>query len=67
MPDHDPTDHDANVQEVDLAGLQPSIQAFAPLSERQGLFVHSFQCMACLSSAWPAPYRSRSSPGGPTV
>lgn len=32
---------------MDPAHLEPSIQSFAPLSERQGLFIHTFQCMAC--------------------
>ena len=47
MPDPDPTELDATLQEVDPASLQPSIQTFAPLSERQGLFIHTFKCMAC--------------------
>ena len=46
------------IEEVDPADLQPSIQSFAPFSERQGLFVHTFQCEACslefaIFSWWP--------------
>ena len=47
MPEHDHGEFDATAQEVDPADLQPSVTSFAPLSERQGLFIHSFQCMAC--------------------
>ena len=49
---------ESRIEHVDPADVQPSIQSFAPLSERQGLFIHTFQCMACslefaLFSWWP--------------
>ena len=45
-------------EDVDPAELQPTIKSFAPYLERQGLYIHSFQCMACslefaLFSWWP--------------
>ena len=47
MPEQDHGEFDATVQEVDPAHLLPSVTFFAPLAERQGLFIHTFQCMAC--------------------
>ena len=38
---------ESRIEDIDPAEVQPSIQSFAPLSERQGLFIHTFQCMAC--------------------
>ena len=62
MPEHDHGEFHATVQEVDPADLQPSVTAFAPLLERQGLFIHTFQCLACslefaLFSWWPDRHR----------
>lgn len=44
--------------EVDPATLTTCVKSFAPLSERQGLFIHSFKCLDCslefaLFSWWP--------------
>lgn len=49
---------ESRIEDVDPASLQPSIQSFAPFSERQGLFIHTFRCMACslefaIFSWWP--------------
>lgn len=48
----------AGIEEFDPGDVQPSVQTFAPLEERQGLFIHTFKCMACslefaLFSWWP--------------
>lgn len=43
----DDADFESRIEHVDPAEVQPSIQSFAPLTERQGLFIHTFQCMAC--------------------
>ena len=47
MPQHDHGEFDATVHEVDPTQVQPSVMSFAPLAERQGLFIHTFQCMEC--------------------
>ena len=36
-----------SIEEIDPATIQPSMQSFAPFSERQGLFIHTFKCEAC--------------------
>lgn len=51
-------DFEAEVFEVDPAGLLPSVAAFASMEERQGVFIHSFKCLHCslefaLFSWWP--------------
>jgi hypothetical protein len=38
--------------------VTPSVQSFAPYSQRQGLFIHTFKCEACslefaIFSWWP--------------
>ena len=50
--------YETSLEEIDPATVQPSIQSFAPYLERQGLFIHTFQCMACslefaIFSWWP--------------
>jgi hypothetical protein len=50
--------YETSLEEIDPATVQPSIQSFAPYMERQGLFIHTFQCMACslefaIFSWWP--------------
>ena len=54
----DDTGFESRIEDIGPAKVQPSIQSFAPLSERQGLFIHTFQCMACslefaIFSWWP--------------
>lgn len=46
------------IVEVDPATLTTCVRSFAPLSERQGLFIHSFKCLDCslefaIFSWWP--------------
>lgn len=46
------------IVEVDPTTLTASVKSFAPLSERQGVFIHSFKCLECslefaLFSWWP--------------
>ena len=46
------------IVDVNPESLQPSITSFAPFVQRQGLFIHTFQCMACslefaIFSWWP--------------
>jgi len=58
MTDHDHNTTEAPIVHVDPAELRPSVSSFAPFSQRQGLFIHSFQCMSCslefaLFSWWP--------------
>jgi len=50
--------YETSLEEIDPATVQPSIQSFAPYLERQGLFIHTFQCQACslefaIFSWWP--------------
>lgn len=50
--------YETSLEEIDPSTVHPSIESFAPYSERQGLFIHSFQCMACslefaIFSWWP--------------
>ena len=50
--------YEGSLEEIDPATVQPSIQAFAPYSARQGLFIHTFKCEACslefaIFSWWP--------------
>lgn len=40
-------DFEAEVVEVDPADLLPSVSSFAPMEERQGVFIHSFKCLDC--------------------
>lgn len=35
------------ITDMDPAELKPSVTNFAPLAERQGVFVHSFKCLDC--------------------
>lgn len=37
---------DHRVKDVDANGVQPTIKSVAPHLERQGLYIHSFQCVA---------------------
>lgn len=58
MPEIDSNDFESRIEEVDPSELTPTIQSFAPYLKRQGLYIHSFQCMACslefaLFSWWP--------------
>lgn len=51
-------DCEDEVVDVDPAALLPSVSSFAPMEDRQGLFIHTFQCMSCslefaLFSWWP--------------
>lgn len=46
------------IAEVDPATLTASVKSSAPLSKRQGLFIHSFKCQDCslefaIFSWWP--------------
>ena len=38
---------ESRIEHVDPAEVRPSIQPNTPLQDRQGLFIHTFQCMAC--------------------
>ena len=51
-------DFEAEIVEVDLSGLLPSVSTFAALEERKGVFIHSFKCLDCslefaIFSWWP--------------
>lgn len=51
-------EHGPEIKNVDPGGLTPSVRSSAPLSDRQGLFIHTFQCMSCslefaIFSWWP--------------
>lgn len=35
------------IAEVDPMALSVSVKSFAPLSERQGVFIHLFKCLDC--------------------
>ena len=50
--------YETSLEYIDPATVRPSIQSFASYVERQGLFIHTFQCMACslefaIFSWWP--------------
>ena len=51
-------DFEAEVVDVDPAALLPSVASFAPMEDRQGLFIHTFKCLDCalefaIFSWWP--------------
>jgi len=50
--------YETSIEEIDPATVTPSVQSFAPYSQRQGLFIHTFKCEACslefaIFSWWP--------------
>lgn len=55
MNDFEPS---PEIKEFDPGTLTPSMETFAPLEDREGVFVHSFKCMNCslefsVFSWWP--------------
>jgi len=50
--------YETSLEEIDPATVTRSVQFFAPYSQRQGLFIHTFKCEACslefaIFSWWP--------------
>ena len=61
-PSKPETIHDAgyetSLEEIDPASVTPTVKSSAPFMERQGLFIHTFQCEECslefaIFSWWP--------------
>lgn len=46
MPD-DNIHSNTNIENIDPSELLPSVRNFADYTQRQGLFIHTFQCLNC--------------------